>query len=282
MGGQQSMSSKKVSETERKLFRENAKLKEKLCKERLKNERSLNEQREIRHCLQKKLEAERQRRKKVACRLSCQQTRSKKELREKNAKIQELETQIECILSTNEKKHVSEEVIPARARHPGRSTNVLIYPESKSSQDGLLLASGSTLPKRKVVLDGQNVGCRGTNEPYNEDNILSAALYYEKRGETALIVLPDFRVNKRALARKLKSQLQQGWQVIPVPVGEDDDLFAIGLARRIGAKIVSNDQFRDHMKRTFCRDWLGEYLKKQRIPFEFIGGDYKPAKDLDS
>lgn len=136
-----------------------------------------------------------------------------------------------------------------------------------------------------VVVDGENVVLFGGKS--NEDNILSLADHYIMKKQYPLVVLKHFRVNKKnkddkwGIAEKLSSSLNGNWQVIPVPINADDDMYAINLAKNLDAIIVSNDHFRKEIGKQETpkkQKELAEFVGEKRVAFTFKKGKYHPLR----
>ncbi|CDF32590.1 unnamed protein product [Chondrus crispus] len=136
-----------------------------------------------------------------------------------------------------------------------------------------------------VVVDGENVILSG-GKANKDNNILSLVNHYQMKKQYPLVVLMHFRVNKRnnkdgkwGIAEKLSSSLNGNWQVIPVPINADDDMYAINLAKNIDAIIVSNDKFRKQISEQETpekQEELAKFVKEKRVRYTFKKGKYYP------
>lgn len=160
---------------------------------------------------------------------------------------------------------------------PGRHSITPVYISSQEPQPSLCQTA-------QVVVDGENVFLYGNER--NEGNIRSVINYYTSRGKFVLVVLPHFRVNKKrndgswGIARSFESTLNEKSQLIPVPINADDDIVAIKLAKNLGAEIVSNDRYGNHIKAETHpekKKELATFLREKRVSFKFKKGQYQPS-----
>ncbi len=121
--------------------------------------------------------------------------------------------------------------------------------------------------KEVVVIDGANVAYEeksGGGKP-KLSNLLKVRRELEERGFDTVIVVDaslKYDIDDQVQLEKLiRSQ-----QVRQVPAGTDADFFILEIANACGARIVTNDQYKDYSDRY---PWIPE----RRLPYMIVNGE---------
>jgi hypothetical protein len=118
----------------------------------------------------------------------------------------------------------------------------------------------------KVVIDGNNVIHYSTTPSSPKkariEQLLEVIKDLEQRGFDVIPLISaktKYYIDKKGLLKKLLSQ----GAILEIPTGTDDDLYILETARKLQAKIVTNDLFRDYVKKF-------PEIYKERLPFMIV------------
>lgn len=131
----------------------------------------------------------------------------------------------------------------------------------------------------KVVIDASNVAHYNKNKDSQPQlsNILSAVKALEERGDE-FVIIADASLRHEIDNQEKFEKLLESENVEQVTAGNNADHFILELADQEGAKILSNDKFRD-----FTDEFKN--INDMRIPFSFegstirLGQPKKPKRD---
>mmetsp|Transcript_20154 Transcript_20154/g.33962 ORF Transcript_20154/g.33962 Transcript_20154/m.33962 type:complete len:1454 (+) Transcript_20154:116-4477(+) len=155
-----------------------------------------------------------------------------------------------------------------------------------------------------IVVDAPNVAMRhGLNAKFSCRGIQLALNFFRSAGHDVIAFLPDYYLNfervgeLRRLARLnigdvraaqlpddievLQQLVQQGF-VIGTPSQDYDDSYCITYAQKRGGYIISNDMYRDHVKRIESKELREEarkWVKSHVISYTFVGDEFLPNPD---
>ena len=121
--------------------------------------------------------------------------------------------------------------------------------------------------KKTVVIDGANVAYEersGGGKP-KLSNLLKVRRELEERGQEAVIIV-DASLKYDIDDQEQLETLIQSQQVRQVPAGTDADFFILEIADQCGARIVTNDQYRNYKDRY---PWIPE----RRLPYMIVNGE---------
>ena len=118
-----------------------------------------------------------------------------------------------------------------------------------------------------VVIDGANVAYEeksGGGKP-KLSNLLKVRRELEERGFSPIIIV-DASLKYDIDDQQHLEKLIQSQQVRQVPAGTDADFFILEIADNCGARIVTNDQYKDYKDRY---PWIPE----RRLPYMIVNGE---------
>lgn len=118
-----------------------------------------------------------------------------------------------------------------------------------------------------VVIDGANVAYEeksGGGKP-KLSNLLKVRGELEERGFDTIIVI-DASLKYEIDDQHQLEKLIASQQIRQVPAGTDADFFILEIADTCGARIVTNDQYRDYKERY---PWIPE----RRLPYMIVNGE---------
>ncbi|HWS54556.1 MAG TPA: hypothetical protein VN228_10530 [Pyrinomonadaceae bacterium] len=118
-----------------------------------------------------------------------------------------------------------------------------------------------------VVIDGANVAYEeksGGGKP-KLSNLLKVRRELEERGLCPIIIV-DASLKYDIDDQQQLEKLIQSQQVRQVPAGTDADFFILEIADQCGARIVTNDQYRNYKDRY---PWIPE----RRLPYMIVNGE---------
>ena len=124
-----------------------------------------------------------------------------------------------------------------------------------------------TRAKEMVVIDGANVAYeeKSAGGKPNLANLLKVKSEMEGRGfDTVIIVDASLKYDiddQSQMAALIESQ-----HIRQVPAGTDADFFILDIADQHGARIVTNDQYRDYRERY---PWIHDRL----LPYMIVKGE---------
>ena len=121
--------------------------------------------------------------------------------------------------------------------------------------------------KDVVVIDGANVAYeeRSAGGKPKLSNLLKVRRELEERGFEALILI-DASLKYDIDDQQQIESLIRSQQIRQVPAGTDADYFILQVADQHGARIVTNDQYKDYLGRY---PWIPE----RRLPYMIIKGE---------
>ncbi|CDF32589.1 unnamed protein product [Chondrus crispus] len=138
----------------------------------------------------------------------------------------------------------------------------------------------SNMPQDRVdvVIDGRNVAKYYGSEKPQWHLLVNVLRDYEQYGMKAVPALweKDIKDFRSEAEKRLKNVYFS-----VVPEKEDDDLNALFLAHEENAIILSNDQFRDHIRFQFTPDAslrLAEFVQRNRLSYTIKGDKFFPGK----
>jgi ribonuclease ZC3H12 len=159
------------------------------------------------------------------------------------------------------------------------------------------------------VLDAQNVAMRhGQDLKFSCRGIQIAVNYWQKNGHKVICFLPDYLFDyaevgkqkklqdlglKQAKAQKIPDSVQTLLQLksegvmVSTPSQDYDDSYCIQYAKQAAhACIVSNDKFRDYLRKLEINPTTNErlssekqWLKQHLVSFAFKGDEFLPNPD---
>ena len=121
--------------------------------------------------------------------------------------------------------------------------------------------------KEVVVIDGANVAYeeRSAGGKPKLSNLLRVRSELEGRGLEAVIIV-DASLKYDIDDQSQLETLIQSQQVRQVPAGTDADYFIIQLADQLGARVVTNDRYRDYLEQY---PWVSD----RRLPYMIVKGE---------
>lgn len=183
------------------------------------------------------------------------------------------------------------------SQRPGRGSEAV-----SSVYSSMRLNSSGDIPL--IVVDAPNVAMRhGLNAKFSCQGIKLALNFFHSAGHKVIAFLPDHYLNfervgeLRRLARlnlgdvrasqlpddvEVLQQLVQQGVVIGTPSQDYDDSYCITYAQRRGGYIISNDMYRDHVKRIESkgpREEARKWIKSHVISYTFVGNEFLPNPD---
>mmetsp|Transcript_3015 Transcript_3015/g.4597 ORF Transcript_3015/g.4597 Transcript_3015/m.4597 type:complete len:1289 (-) Transcript_3015:431-4297(-) len=155
-----------------------------------------------------------------------------------------------------------------------------------------------------IVIDAPNVAMRhGINAKFSCRGIKLALDFFHAAGHRVIAFLPDHYLNfervgeLRRLANLkigdvraaqipddvhvLQQLVAQGF-VVGTPSQDYDDSYCINYAKQRGGYIISNDMYRDHVKRIeqpALRNQVRDWIKSHVISYTFVGDEFLPNPD---
>ena len=124
-----------------------------------------------------------------------------------------------------------------------------------------------TRAKELIVIDGANVAYeeKSAGGKPKLANLLKVKLEMEERGfDTVIIVDASLKYDiddQTQMAALIDSQ-----HIRQVPAGTDADFFILDIADQHGARIVTNDQYRDYRDRY-------PWIQDRRLPYMIVKGE---------
>jgi hypothetical protein len=118
-----------------------------------------------------------------------------------------------------------------------------------------------------VVIDGANVAYEeksGGGKP-KLSNLLKVRRELEERGLDTIIVI-DASLKYEIDDQEQLEKLIASQQIRQVPAGTDADFFILEIADTCGARIVTNDQYRDYKERY-------PWIRERRLPYMIVNGE---------
>jgi len=121
--------------------------------------------------------------------------------------------------------------------------------------------------KDVVVIDGANVAYeeRSMGGKPKLSNLLKVRRELEERGFEALILV-DASLKYDIDDQQQIETLIRSQQIRQVPAGTDADYFILQVADQHDARIVTNDQYKDHLDRY-------PWIPARRLPYMIIKGE---------
>lgn len=137
-----------------------------------------------------------------------------------------------------------------------------------------------------IVIDGQNVACSYGCGKFRARGIELALNHYHSENKHAVAMIPAYKVDVRSYKnvrvaddpQLLRTLYEQG-RISLTPSGAHDDNFLLSHAMRVGADLVSNDQFRKELdKQETVEDAraLKIFLERHLIPYTFVSDRFVP------
>ena len=132
-----------------------------------------------------------------------------------------------------------------------------------------------------IVLDAANIGWSAGNSQCSGQGLIEVITYCRNHGLIPIAFLPNNYLYSPGNSKRLITELEDvkievdKGTIIPVPPRDDDDLYMITYARSKGAKLVSNDLYRDYISSS--EDSVAEsWVKKNVISYTFVIGEFFP------
>lgn len=118
-----------------------------------------------------------------------------------------------------------------------------------------------------VIIDGANVAYeeKSAGGKPKLSNLLRVRGELEERGFEAIIII-DASLKYDIDDQEQLESLIRSQQVRQVPAGTDADFFILQLAEQLGARIVTNDRYKDYSDRY---PWISE----RRLPYMIVKGE---------
>ena len=140
------------------------------------------------------------------------------------------------------------------------------------------LPDGMTKKSRIAIVDGSNVAHSTEGGSARLENIiLMRDKLIEKGLEPVLVV--DAALRHQIDDTPAYEQMVERGEVKQAPAGTDADYFILSFARELGARIVSNDRFRDRMPefKDVSRRFIRYMIVQGEVVFEQRNGRRKRA-----
>ncbi|EER14760.1 hypothetical protein Pmar_PMAR015292 [Perkinsus marinus ATCC 50983] len=163
--------------------------------------------------------------------------------------------------------------------------------------------------KPLVLIDGPNVANRHGGQQFTCKGLQICVDYYISRGHEVMVFLPDYLVNRNELfklrnAQKMRVQTVHGIKAAPTHIPVDnigillklqtqgrlaltpskdyDDSYCLQYAHRKDAVIVSNDMYRDWVKKqpSWKKSESILWLRTHVISYTFVKDEFMPNPDF--
>ncbi|EER16065.1 hypothetical protein Pmar_PMAR003528 [Perkinsus marinus ATCC 50983] len=163
--------------------------------------------------------------------------------------------------------------------------------------------------KPLVLIDGPNVANRHGGQQFTCKGLQICVDYYVSRGHEVLVFLPDYLVNRNELfklrnAQKMRVQTMHGIKAAPTHIPVDnigfllklqtqgrlaltpskdyDDSYCLQYAHKKDAVIVSNDMYRDWVKKqpSWRKGESIQWLRTHVVSYTFVRDEFMPNPDF--
>jgi len=170
-----------------------------------------------------------------------------------------------------------------------------LSPKSHVSQDNI--------KQKPIVIDGANVAMRyGQGKQFSTNGIRICLNFFQDKcpDATLAIILPEYVLDSNKVSAKKRSGRYTKAQEVPdnveylktlqaqgivhiTPAQDYDDSYQIEYARRHHGIIVSNDLFRDAIKKLspLVQHEFASWLQSHLVSYTFIGDDFIPNPDFN-